>query len=418
MSRFDETIVRDLREFAATLLEPGASATSDAVRLPALDTYSGLLTSADLILSLLPGLLRQVGRYDPGSPMDVEWTRRPGRGRPDKTAGGWTVVSDVWVPRFWPRESLTVVPRPEPLEWLLWRFGELRTLIELRSSELRDQLEEVKTATFVDSEYAQADQSKVEELLAALESAVKRLDGGVRTVRATSDGRLRPRPIPPRPYPRGRAWAILRRVCILWDHPARDLPHRLAALFDTPTPLADLPTLYQRWCALQLYESLRRLGGKVRRGSPPLATFIGGNVTFSVPGGATLSVWIEPRIGRGGHGCGLVTSKVREQCPDFVLIHEYRGRCDAFILDATLSSRQDILAAKARYLLTLQFPDLRLIAGVSVAKPPLRAWAVYPSPINYCVLRDPEGRTGNIPLDPTRCQTEPLDAWLGDLLRL
>ena len=88
---------------------------------------------------------------------------------------------------------------------------------------------------------------------------------------------------------------------------------------------------------------------------------------------------------------------------------------DAFVLDATLATSDEVLKSKSKYRDGIVGIDTLSIAGCPVARRPLRSWAIAPLDRTLCNLRDPEGRTGDVPLHPSRRNFQALDSWVADV---
>jgi hypothetical protein len=183
-----------------------------------------------------------------------------------------------------------------------------------------------------------------------------------------------------------------------------------------PIPMADVSFLYQRWCGLQLLLAFERQGW-ARRGDLVGPLFLGGRVELVRPDASDVVVWFEPRVSQATMaltGWGVPRGK-RELTPDFLITCGAAGVRDAFVLDATLSRKDDILDEKSKYRLGIIGLDTQFVAGVPVQRRPLRSWAVAPLQGSSCRLGDPEGRTGSIPLRPVDLDLGPLDAWVADV---
>jgi hypothetical protein len=190
----------------------------------------------------------------------------------------------------------------------------------------------------------------------------------------------------------------------------------LSQLLTEPIPLADVPFLYQRWCGLQLLRAFERQGW-TRRGELVGPLFLGGRVGLTQASGADVNVWIEPRVSQATMqvtGWGVGHGKA-ELTPDFLITCGAAGWRDAFVLDATLSRSDDVLASKSKYRTGIVGLDTQFVAGVPVQRRPLRSWAVAPLNGALCRLSDPEGHTGGIPLHPGNLDFRALDAWVGDV---
>lgn len=105
-----------------------------------------------------------------------------------------------------------------------------------------------------------------------------------------------------------------------------------------------------------------------------------------------------------------------ELTPDFLFLTGMPGDRDAFVLDASLSTQQELLAEKIRYRNRLIGVEATFIAGVPQTRRPLRAWSVAPIRASHCRVTDPQGVGGTIPLDANEATFPALDAWLDDVL--
>ena len=135
------------------------------------------------------------------------------------------------------------------------------------------------------------------------------------------------------------------------------------------------------------------------------------------PDAASVVVWIEPRVSHATMaltGWGVLQGKP-ELTPDFLITCGAAGIRDAFVLDATLSRKDDILREKSKYRLSIIGLDTQFVAGVPVQRRPLRSWAIAPLQGSSCLLGDPEGRAGSIPLRPVDTDLGPLNAWVADV---
>lgn len=410
-------IIDELAAVAAFLVEPGRHVADGASSaLPPLQTNRGLMASADLLAQLTPSLLRELGEDAAATESLPELTRSPIRALPGRKASEWECQGETWVPRVWWSRDAIGHPPLGPLQWLLSVVTDIAARLDERHARVRGQLSLVLGSTRVDSRFAREDEEAINQLLRRLDAQSKRLKGVASRVRTHQGLAVRPRPGLPTPFPRQPSWLYLRRLTQFWTDPEKSIGRALRELLDMPVDVAELPFLYERWCVTQVVAALEKLPG-VRRvsGDVVMATFVGGEIRFEGRG-AKISLWVEPRIGRHGHSCGMRTESAHEQTPDIVLIRSVGGARDAWIIDATLSTTTDAVRSKGRYLNSLVFDRARFAGGIPIRHRPQRAWAMCPRTDAACELFDVSGQCGAIPLHPLRKRHAVLDAWLAEFL--
>lgn len=419
MIDFLAAIVADLRLFSAAGLELGI-AESQNVRVEggAAGTAGPLLRTISRFTALVPELLRELEERAEGAAEDYP-THNPHRARLSNRVGDYEWLSIGPSPSLWLATELIPQAPVLPMRWLL-HLGELlqAALGEaiVRHDQMAAQIAEARRGGLG---WSLNDEPRLESrrrCLRAAQFAVDRLRGQISTVARSA---LQAIDRFPNPYPRGRAWEILRRllpaIALPWGSP-RD---RARELLSDRADIPDLPFLYQRWCALRVHLELEAQGFEAH--GDLVATLFGAGEIRYRRADAGLSMWIETRLVAGErHASGFTCVEGRELTPDIMLVTPGPRGNDAFVLDPTLSSADDRLIAKGSYLDRIAGFDLDLVAGVpTIRRSPLRAWAMAPfeSPINRILdTAGRSGRVGAIPLHPTRPDMKPLRAFLADVV--
>lgn len=410
-------VVADLRDVSADLLEPGLA---KGMPLGALGGHGpllrGLLAAAEAFVALAPRLLEEVDFNLDAAPGDWSVARTPRGGRQSRAPYDYTLRNGAAVPLRWLRLEGGAGPNEAALRWSLYIAAHLRRELETHGIRLDSQLQEALLVRAGDSEYAIHDAQILAALKAGLQQrlvAVRRAESQIRVAGA---GRIAPSDRAPSPYPRQPAWLRLKHLARELLNPETMLSVVLNNLLTEPIPLADVPFLYQRWCGLQLLHAFEHQGW-TRRGDLVGPLFLGGRVQFVRSDAADVVVWIDPRVSDAtmpvtGWGVGRGRP---ELTPDFLVTCGSAGMRDAFVLDATMSRSDDVLASKSRYRLEILGQDTQFVAGVPVQRRPVRSWAVAPLTDPVCRLGDPEGRAGSIPLRPDATDRSALAAWVGDV---
>lgn len=414
MSGLAETLVAELRAFAADLLDPGLA---PALRWRRGVAYGGglgaVVEQAATLAGIVPRLLDELDVSDYSFREEELLTRVPVRALLPRRPMDWIRHEGRLVPQRW----TTILPVPEPdvrpLGWLLHIVGLMQDVVVRAQQRLGKHFEEAIRSRRGTSEFARADTDALRALEAGLDRARTDLDRAAVDVMEAAGFRLQPTHHLPRPFPRAPSWTSLRELADPLVHPGAGLPGIVGSLLQQPVLTADLPFLYQRWCGVKVIESLRGMGFETRDDPvPPL--FLGGRVRCFKEG-VRITLWCEPRLTRGGdHECGLYCER-GEATPDYVFIVPGPGCEDAYILDPTLDKDQDVRALKSRYLAQLAFRRLPLVAGVPAVRHPLRAWAAAPLDLPHCHLDSRDGTKGTVPMNPVRFDTGPLRHWLSDI---
>lgn len=408
-------VVSALRDVSADLLDPGIS---QSAPLGATGGHGpllrALLSAADSFVHLVPTLLAELDEAD----TDLgEWraVRVPHRAKPSTAIYDYAQVDGVRLPMRWLRFDPDVRRDEGALRWALNVASQLHDNLKSHAARLETRLEEALLVRAGDSEWALDDAQTLHGLGDGLQRRIVAVDLAQRDIRGAAARPIAPSVRPPSPFPRQPGWTRLRRLARDLLQPESLLGMVLNQVLTEPIPLADVPFLYQRWCGLQLVKSFERCGWSVR-GELIGPLFLGGRIAFTRGGGAALVLWVEPRVCEATMSMtGWSARGGRELTPDFLISCGATGWRDAFVLDATLSRSDEVVATKSKYRLGMLGTDTQLIAGVPVPRTPLRSWAIAPWTGSSCRLGDPEGRSGGIPLNPGDLDLGPLDSWVGDL---
>lgn len=411
------TVVADLREISADLLEPGLAPVAP---IGAVGGHGpllrNLLMTADALSALTPSLLNELNLTADGSSGEWRSTVLPRGARPSTAPHDYVLLNGVALPLRWLRFDAEQRPNASALRWALYIFDQLRQQLHTQSLRLGRQLEEALLVRSGESTWAVHDSQSLRALARDVQQRLVSMRQAEADIRAIAGRRIFGSDRAPVPYPQQPAWSRLKRLAWQLLNPEVMLGTMLNDLLAEPIALADVPFLYQRWCGLHLIQAFERLGWK-RRGDLTGALFLGGRVELLGVGTEQLTIWIEPRISRAtmpltGWGCA---SKDDELTPDFLITCGEAGMRDAFVLDATLSTLDEVLNLKSKYRFSIVGIDTLLIAGIPVARRPLRSWAIAPLNSTLCRLNDPEGRTGGVPLHPGRHDLRALDSWVADV---
>lgn len=411
-------VVADLREAAADLLDPGLA------KAAALGAFGGhgpllrsLLAAADAYVSLMPGLLAQVeDSILDGANGEWRAVRLPRGAKASNAPYDYALLDGAAVPIRWLRMLPEQRADISALRWALQIATHLDRELHSQAARLESRIEEALLVRAGESEWAEQDAQALRRVAASVQRRVVALRQSEADIRRAAGRPISPSERPPSPYPQQAAWLRLKRLSRDLLNPELMLGPVLNQVLTDPIELADVPYLYQRWCGLQLLLAFERQGWS-RRGDLVGPLLLGGRVELSRPNAADVVVWIEPRVSGatvGLTGWGVGPGKT-ELTPDFLITCGAAGWRDAFVLDATMSRSDEVLASKSKYLTHIVGLDTQFVAGVPVRRRPLRSWSVAPLDGTICRLSDAEGRTGGIPLHPGRLELGPLDAWVGDV---
>ncbi len=417
LPRWLPTVVADLREISADLLEPGLAPIAP---IGALGGHGpllrGLLLAADAFAALTPKLLSELDLTAEGTSGEWRPTALPRGARLSRAPHDYVLSDGMALPLRWLRFDAEQRRDTSALRWMLHLCGQLRQQLQTHSLRLGRQLEEALLVRSGESTWAVQDSKTLRGLAQDVQQRLVSMRHAEAGIRAVAGRQIFGSDRVPAPYPQQPAWLRLKRLARELLNPEAMLGTMLNDLLAEPISLADVPFLYQRWCGLHLVQSFERLGWK-RRGDLTGALFLGGRVELSGAGAGRLTIWIEPRVSRAtmpltGWGCA---SEDDELTPDFLITCGEAGMRDAFVLDATLATSDEVLNSKSKYRFGIVGIDTLLVAGVPVARRPVRSWAIAPLDSILCRLNDPEGRTGGVPLHPGRRDLRALDSWVADV---
>lgn len=417
MSEFAAQMIADLRGFSGQLLKPGAGDGRSAGRTRAeCGTESVLFGAIEAMTRLIPHLLDELDDVeDPRNTVQRRsWTAT--RAKLSRSPADWTLTAAGVVPACWTRTDPVPEPDIRALSWILHLIQVLSSELDPVVQRTERYIEEARASRRGVSKWAVADITDLEALSGRLRTARFALDRSRNGVARQSGGRVRSSARAPSPYPRGRSWWRLRDLAANIEDKSRTLAARIADLLEVAPEIADEPLLYQRWCGMRLVESLMSMGWSAE-GDYVGALFLAGHVSFHKDA-SRVELWVEGRLTREAHPSGFLCVAGADVTPDFLLVTPGSGGLDAFVLDATKSTDDDVLQNKRKYLDTLQGVAPAMIAGVvSGPRRPLRSWACAPFDLGHCRLATQNGSAGVVPMHPLAWNPAPLRAWLSDLER-
>jgi hypothetical protein len=420
LPRWLPTIVAELRAVSADLLEPGLAPVAPIGAMGAMAGHGpllrGLLTAADQFAALTPKLLTELDLTADGSAGEWRSARVPRGARPSTVPHDYVLSDGVALPLRWLRFDAEQRPDASALRWALHLSEQLRQQLHAHSLRLGRQLEEALLIRSGESFWALQDAQTLRALAQDVQQRLVAMRQSQALIRGVAGRQLFGSDRAPVPYPQQPAWSRLKRLARVLLNPGTMLSTMLNELLAEPIGLADVPFLYQRWCGLHLVRAFERQGWK-RRGDLTGPLFLGGRVELFGAGAGELTIWMDPRVSRAtmpvtGWGCAAPGD---ELTPDFLITCGAAGMRDAYVLDATLATSDEVLSSKSKYLVDIVGIDILLVAGVPVARRPLRSWAIAPLDSTLCRLHDPQGRTGGVPLHPGRLDLRALDAWVADV---
>jgi len=415
MSGRVEAIVSDLREFAGELLDagiaPSLSPVSSGDAVPG--SLASLFDRTRRLTALVPRLLEESELIASSGREELRAIPIPRRALVSRHAADYVAVGERLVPRQWLTAEPVLEADSRSLAWLLHVVDTLADEVRAASERFGRYIQELLPTRQARSRSADEERKKLlltEGEIARAETALVRSRN---QILARSRWRLTASPVLPSPFPRSPVWAVLLDLASSILDPARMLTRELDALLTDCPHIADVPFLYQRWCGVKMLEALETLGF-VSADDPVPPLFLGGRISLR-RGGVLISLWCEERFTRRGrHASGLHASQ--EECtPDYVVVTPGPTGLDAFILDPTLATDEDVASLKGHYAYRLEFADMHPVAGVPVMHNPLRSWAAVPTAGRVCSLGDSEGRTGRIPMLPEDYHPQPLLAWMRDV---
>ncbi len=420
MNDMASAIASDLRSFSQELLERGL-ATPMATRPTSYagggSTSQAIVGAVLRLAKMVPALLDEVDMVEGLAVEEVRTTSSPLRATPSRRPNDHALVdgSSRLVPVRWLQPTHREEPALQPLRWLLHVVAHLESVLGRHLDRVAKQVHDAAIARSGSSGYAVLDSERLVAMLEPLKRSEQVLSLAKAQIRHRVGRQIAESDRLPVPFPSAPVWRALRRDIEAFKNPRASLPELLRTVLADPTDMADLPFLYQRWCGLQLLRAFGRSGWSPN-GDTVGPLFLGGHIQL-VRGDRAIELWVEPRLTAAKAaqiGCGPVGKT--EWTPDYLMVTRTRAGRDVFVLDPTLGG-DEAAAEKDKYLRVLVSPDPTHVAGVAVARKPVRSWACVPSAKGFCELADPEGKSGSIPMNPVQWRAEPLEAWVQDLLQ-
>ena len=278
LPRWLPTVVADLREVSADLLEPGLAETAP---IGAIGGHGpllrGLLTAADRFAALTPRLLTELDLTTDGSSGEWRPTMMPRGARPSTAPHDYVLSNGAALPLRWLRFDAEQRPDASALRWALYLCDLLRQQLHTHSLRLGRQLEEALLVRSGESTWAVQDSQTLRGLAQDVQQRLVSMRQAEASIRAVAGRQIFGSDRAPMPYPQQPAWSRLKRLARELLNPETMLGTMLNDLLAEPIALADVPFLYQRWCGLHLVQAFERLGWK-RRGDLTGALFLGGRV--------------------------------------------------------------------------------------------------------------------------------------------
>ena len=413
-------LLADLRAFSAELLEAGLAPSTEVASAP----HDGspmrfTLQAVDRVCQRLPDLLRALEADESFLVPELLPSPTPRQALQSRRPQDYAWHDERLLPRRWLRPEPAPELRLEPLRWLAGYIDSLRQQLQRHQS----RLEKAHLVRAGQTDYAQQDQRRLDEMSHAALSARHRLELCLSTLYRRAGRTFAGSPRLPHPFPRSASWHGLRREVL---RQTQGMAQQIALWLhatDGPTlTMAKLPYLYQRWCGLQVLRAAKALGWH-SEGDVVGALLLGGVIGLRQTT-CLVEFWIEPRLGTAqAERIGWRSAKPGgELTPDFLFVCGPPGQRDAFVSDPTLATGRDQredrnrIARSKDYRQELAGTDPILIAGVTSVRKPLRSWAMAPIRSTVCYLgEDREGQTGIVSMDVKAEDFSGLKAWLADV---
>ncbi len=424
MNDLTDILIKDVRNFASFLLESWQEMDKkNFAATPApISTITGVLFATTFLYSWLPRLLKEAMQLQFIDERLDERALLPLRAKPPRQPWAYKLHGENWVPDFWLRPKQRFIIQNAVLQWLMSIIEDCLYQVRWFYNKIDAQYEEVRGyESSVQTMWSKQAQTTFFEIRNHLKQAEQRLLSMRQQVQALSDRKIRPRAILPTPYPSGKAWRTLRLMERYWRDETLSFPKYLDdLLFGKQLNSTEVAFLYQRWCTIKLIERWEALGWHPQKpDTVPWAVFLGGLIELTNEKNTTIQLWIEPRLTKLGHDCGLYCDQKLQLTPDIVINIPVRDGYESIILDPTLATDNASLEQKGKYIKMLHRNEVKIIAGVRVIKRPLRSWAMAPLKQKSCrILLDFDGRYGAIPMNPVQWSPDGLDAFLMDLINL
>ena len=410
-------IISDLRAYSSDLLEVGADTAVAARRGTGEGSNASLLRAIQSLTTLLPRLLVELRTAEAPTRYVENVTPVPTGAKLSRRPADYRLRDGRVLPHRWVRMVPLPTLDPRPLRWLLHLLQQQSSLLDEALERTDKRVSEALAARRGRSEWARSDEQNLRHMVETLKQARASLQRSTVIVRRSAGQRPVPTARPPTPYPATQSWVTLRRLAPRLTDPHGFLPEHVSGLLGGPAVTADLPYLYQRWCAIKIVETLDALGWTVRE-DPVGAIFLGGLITFQHIGGHTVDLWIEPRLQRQArHPSGFRCARGDDVTPDFLFVTPGASGPDAFVLDATLVTSPEDLVGKGRYLTLIELHNFVRIAGCPIKRYPRLSWAAAPLVAHHGKTLRNDGNIGAVPMHPIHWTDAALREWLLEVTR-
>lgn len=420
MNNFGSIVAAELQAFSAELLEPGIAPSKHVNKsLTSSSTIRSTNHQSRRLSQMVPALLRELAPDSDGNEIEFITSRSPKRAKASRAPQDYALAGSRLVPTKWD-QSLSTPQRPElALRWLSYVLQKQMSVQLHAKTRMQKYVEDANQSLQGVSVYAEDNLQALSQALSDCESTLTELRKATSSVANISPSRIRPSPSLPVPYPQEPSWQIFRRLAKEICSPEVFIGTYINEVCGAPILAADLPYLYQRWVALKFLQCMERVGWNTLD-DPVGAIWLGGKLQFS-KGAKRITAWIEPRLMHmrfGEHPSKFFAKDQPEKTPDFLIVAHKDSGDEAFVLDATISKSPQILVNKGKYLADIESSTYRSVAGVSLKRFPLRSWAASPIPDLTCRILDNFGHVGVIPMDPIAWNSNPFEAWIGDLIAI
>lgn len=412
-----EAVQADLRLACAHLLDagvsPGTPGIPGADEAFAIGPLGHVLATTQAIEGLLEPALDELERVPSGRNEVFALSPIPRHGRAPRRPQDYLRRGNGLVPRLWETRQGSGEPSRAVLGWILHGIERLEERIEEQRSGHDRSFDEA--ARFRGgSRYGREEVEHLRQQSQALLSGEDACRRWKRRIAARSGVRIRSTPRLPHPFPRTSHWRSLRSLILGLERPESILPRLIAHGLQGETRPADLPYLYERWCGWRLLQGMESLGWFATQ--DPIPTLLYGGAVDLEGEGTQARLLCFPRFVADKDPIEGIVPRFKEASPDYVLLVQGPGGCEASVLDPTLSVDLASRKSKWNYLDTLQLLETRRVAGVVTRKAPLRSWAAAPLIHGKCIDVDWRGGHGTIPMNPCAFEAQPILDWLAEVL--